>query len=67
MLIEWRLGMEAADPMRTPRATAFCKRGSVNVPFAPKTTDLLRCRRIDAMILPALNGATDALEIFPSV
>ena len=28
-----------------PHKAAFCKRGSVNVRFAPKATEVLRCRK----------------------
>jgi len=28
-----------------PHKSAFCKRGSVNVRFAPKATEVLRCRK----------------------
>src|SRR5262249_43971954 len=46
----WRAASPArrGDRLRGPKAcnhkSAFCKRGSVNVRFAPKATEVLRCR-----------------------
>jgi hypothetical protein len=64
-----RLRAVQRDPdatLNSSRKYAFCKRGSVNVRFAPKATQVLRCRELTRCAISRRSAVTWLGPLYPA-